>query len=108
MSTAFIILVDMNKKNICLTLKRVFVVSLPFLAVICANIAVSANLKNFCLFRLLFHHECIGCGLTRAFVALCRFEFEKAYEYNPLIVVICPILCVIWIFLLKEVFKKSN
>ena len=98
MSTAFIILVDMNKKNICLTLKRIFVVSLPFLA----------NLKNFCLFRLLFHHECIGCGLTRAFVALCRFEFEKAYEYNPLIVVICPILCVIWIFLLKEVFKKSN
>lgn len=107
MSTAFIILVGMNKKNICLTLKRIFVVSLPFLAVFCANIAVSANL-NFCLFRLFFHHQCIGCGLTRAFAALCRFEFEKAYEYNPLIVIIVPILCVIWVFLLKEVFKNSN
>ena len=95
-------------KNIYLTLKRIFVVSLPFLAVICANIAVSANLKNFCLFRLLFHHGCIGCGLTRAFVALSSFKFEKAYEYNPLIVIIVPILCVIWVFLLKEVFKKSN
>lgn len=94
----------MNKR----VLKRVFVFSLPFLAVILANLAVNAHLKNFCLFRWLFHHECIGCGLTRAFVALCRFEFTKAYEYNHLIVIIVPLLILIWIYLLKLTFTEDN
>lgn len=98
----------MNKKSIILTLYRIFVISLPFWAVILSNISVNAHLKNFCLFRLLFNFECLGCGLTRAFVALCRFEFVKAYNYNHLIIIIAPLLFIIWVVLLKNAFKKDD
>ena len=98
----------MKKKIHTIILKRIFVFSLPFLVITLANAAVSANLKNFCLFKLLFHKECFGCGLTRAFAALSRFEFSKAYDYNHLIVIIVPILLIIWFFLIKESFKKDS
>lgn len=98
----------MKKKKLVIIFNRIFVLSLPLLTIIFANVAVSAHFKNFCLFRWLFHHECMGCGLTRAFVALCRFEFSKALNYNPLIAIIVPTLLGIWIFLVKEVFKKDN
>lgn len=98
----------MNKNRFIKIFNRVFVISLPVLAVIFSQVAVNANFKNFCLFRWIFHFECVGCGLTRAFAALCRFEFAKAYEYNHLIVIIVPILFIIWVFLLKYAFKKDN
>lgn len=98
----------MNKNNFFKIFKRVFVISLPFLAVILSQVAVNAHIKNFCLFRWIFHFECFGCGLTRAFAALCRFEFAKAYEYNHLIIIVAPALLIIWLFILKYTFKKDN
>ena len=90
----------MNKKN----LYKIFIVSLPFLAIIFANLAVAAHLKNFCLIKLLYHHECWGCGLTRAFVAFFQGDFIKAYNYNHLIVIIIPLLFVIWFVYLRKAF----
>lgn len=98
----------MNKNKFIKIFYRIFIISLPVLAVIFSQVAVNAHLKNFCLFRWIFHFECMGCGLTRAFAALCRFEFVKAYEYNHLIVIVAPVLFVIWIALLKYTFKKDN
>ena len=98
----------MKKKKHVIIFNRIFVLSLPLLTIIFANVAVSAHFKNFCLFRWLFHKECFGCGLTRAFAALSRFEFSKAYDYNHLIVIIVPIFLIIWFFLIKESFKKDS
>ena len=89
-------------------LNKIFVTTLPIWGIILANLAVKAQFKVFCLFKLLFHHECLGCGMTRAFAALSRFEFRQAYEYNPRIVIIAPLFILIWIIMLKQAFKRNK
>ena len=88
-------------------LQRIFVISLPALAVILANWAVAAHFKNFCLIKMIFHHDCWGCGLTRAFAAFFCFFFIQAYNYNPRIVLVLPILFCIWIILVKKAFADD-
>ena len=35
-----------------------------------------------CIFRILFHIECPGCGLTRALKSLLKGDITKAMHYN--------------------------
>lgn len=86
--------------------RKIFVLSLPVLAVIFANLAVKAHFTHFCLIKFITGHECWGCGLTRAFAALSRLDVQKALEYNPLIIVVVPLLTFIWIMLLKKEFRQ--
>lgn len=46
-----------------------------------------------CVFKSFFHFECFGCGLTSALIELLHFNFKGAYDKNPLIYVVLPILC---------------
>lgn len=43
-----------------------------------------------CLFTLIFDINCWGCGLTRAFIELLRFDFKLAWSYNPIIFLLIP------------------
>lgn len=43
-----------------------------------------------CPLRMLTGHDCPGCGLTRALLALLRLDFSAAAEYHPLIFLIVP------------------
>jgi len=45
-----------------------------------------------CLWELLFHKECPGCGLTRAAQRLFVFDLEGAARNNPLIFIVVPAL----------------
>ena len=89
-------------------INRIFVLSLPFWCAILANLAVKAHFKVFCLFKLIFHHECLGCGMTRAVAALSRLEFQQAYEYNPRVVIVAPLFILIWILMIKQTFKPNK
>ncbi len=40
--------------------------------------------------------ECPGCGLTRATQHFLHGEWEVALDYNPLVVVVVPILAFLW------------
>jgi len=40
--------------------------------------------------------ECPGCGLTRATQHFLHGEWEVALDYNPLVVVVVPILGFLW------------
>lgn len=40
-------------------------------------------LKVPCVFLTLFHVPCPGCGITRAFLSLLKFNFKDAFFYNP-------------------------
>ena len=88
-------------------IRKFFVAILPLLVVVAANLATFAHFKNFCLFKLFFHHECWGCGLTRAVAALSHLEFEQAYDYNPLVFIILPLLFIFWCCWLREEFKNK-
>lgn len=54
------------------------------------------NQHSVCLFKNLTGHECYGCGITRAVVSAVHFQFEKAFHYNKMIVIVLPLLIYIW------------
>lgn len=54
------------------------------------------NGESICIFKHLFDTECWGCGTTRAFFSVMYGNFAQAWEYNPLITVIFPLLLWLW------------
>ena len=55
-----------------------------------------------CIWKKLFNQECLGCGLSRAFIELVKLNFEKAYFYNKLVFIVF----IFSIFLFISDFKK--
>jgi hypothetical protein len=55
-----------------------------------------------CLFTLLFGIQCWGCGMTHAVIALIQFQFEEAWNENPLVVIVLPLLT----FMIVQDFLK--
>lgn len=45
-----------------------------------------------CLFTLITGHECWGCGITRAVVSVLHGDFGRAWQLNPRVVVVLPLL----------------
>lgn len=41
-----------------------------------------------CIFKLLFGIPCPGCGMTRAFVMLFKFQFSEAFNCNAMFVIV--------------------
>ena len=61
-----------------------------------------------CLVHNLFGVECWGCGMTRAFFSLMYGRIGQAWEYNPLITVVFPLLLWIWCKEVWQTFKKTR
>lgn len=43
-----------------------------------------------CIFHLITHLKCPGCGVSRMFLCLLRFDFKGAWEANPVILCMLP------------------
>lgn len=43
-----------------------------------------------CLWKSIFGVQCLGCGLTTAFISLIELDYRKAFESNWLIYIITP------------------
>lgn len=37
-----------------------------------------------CFYKYFLDIECIGCGMSRAYFALLKFDFAAAYNYHPM------------------------
>lgn len=66
-----------------------------------------------CPFRMITGLKCPGCGVTRMIEALLTFDFVRAYEANPFLLVTLPFLVfeVIYEFFLSHknlAFKRIN
>jgi hypothetical protein len=61
------------------------------------------NQHSICIYKNLTGNECYGCGMTRAIISAMHFQFEKAFQYNKLFVIVLPLLIYIWI---KTVIKS--
>lgn len=83
---------------------RIIILS-PFLIVLYYKISVVLHLPSLCLYKLITGHDCIGCGLTRAFISLLHFDIKTALEYNKLIVIVFPLVLYIWI---KFIYQKFH
>ncbi len=78
--------------------------------------AVIAVVLAFALFNLLGHGcpirlftgvSCPGCGMTRAWLSILRFDFKSAFMYHPLFW-IPPVGAALWLFRRKIPNKLFN
>ena len=51
---------------------------------------------SICLFKNIFGYDCYGCGITRAILSALHFQFDNAFQYNKLFVIVFPLLIYIW------------
>jgi hypothetical protein len=62
--------------------------------------------QSLCLSVLLLDQECFACGLTRSVQHLVHFEFQAAWQFNKLVVLVFPILTIVWGTWVYEAWKK--
>src|SRR5574344_1308593 len=104
----FCLLKEKMKNVIIKYVKRFVLIFLPVIGFCLANFFTSLHLKTFCLIKLITHHNCWGCGLTRAFAALSHFNFAQAYNDNPRIIIVAPLLFYVWFVWLKNEFYPKK
>jgi len=75
---------------------------LYFLISIFLKLIFSIDVLIPCLWKTIFHFECPGCGLTTAFIDIVIFDFKGAYNSNPLIFIVLPIVIY---FVIKDFMK---
>ena len=52
------------------------------LAWILGAVAIMYIFQIPCLFKTVFHIECPGCGITRAYISLLSLDIRQAFAYN--------------------------
>ncbi len=62
-------------------------------------------LKVPCVFKALFNIECIGCGMTRAFLSAIKLDFVSAFSYHKMFWSL-PVL-VLYFLLDGKLFKNK-
>jgi len=50
--------------------------------------------------------ECLGCGITRSVQHLIHFQFQEAWAFNKLVVVVFPALVYFWFTELRKMYLK--
>lgn len=64
---------------------------------VAATIVLFVIIKIPCPFRLITGVSCLGCGMTRAYLSVLRFDFAKAFYFHPLWPFVpVSIACYIW------------
>jgi hypothetical protein len=63
---------------------------------------------SICLIKNIFGVECYGCGITRAIISGVQLDFNKAIEYNKMVIIVLPLFIYEWFKKLKLTFNKSN
>jgi len=61
-----------------------------------------------CLYKNITGHDCYGCGITRAILSALHFQFQEAFDYNKLVVLVLPLLIYIWIKTMLPMWVKKR
>ena len=51
-----------------------------------------------CVFYVLTHKYCPGCGITRMVIALAKFDFKAAFKCNAFVLSFLPFLCAVLLY----------
>jgi hypothetical protein len=77
------------------TLYRVLVVFIPLVLLLLPATIFDSG-PTICISKLITDIDCPGCGITRAVQHALHLDFQTAWAYNKLIIVIAPLL--IWLY----------
>lgn len=55
-----------------------------------------------CIFRNLLGVRCPGCGMTRAVSCAVHGKFERAFNYNRLVIIVLPLLGYSWLLSIRR------
>ncbi len=86
----------------------VLIALLPLAFYFAVKLSVAHLHHSICIFKFFTGHECLGCGITRAFNALFQFKFFEAYSYNPRIVIVAPLLFFVWVQTMYSEIKRAR
>lgn len=96
-----------NKRNRVILTILVIIITYLFLLFFLEKIISTGEStgKSICIFKIIFHKDCPGCGMTRAFYNMLQFNFVKAVNFNAKIIIVYPL---IWVLYTNYVYKKIN
>ena len=81
----------------------IFCIALAYLIfVLCTGLRIP------CVFYVITGLKCVGCGITRLFVSIARFDFINAFKYNPFIFITGPFLLAYLVFSEIKYIKTGN
>jgi hypothetical protein len=66
------------------------------------------NQHSVCLFKNLTGMECYGCGMTRAILSAIHLQFENAFHFNKLFLIVFPLLIYIWAKTLLTLWHRKT
>ena len=96
----------MLKNNIYV--KLLLLLSIPITTLIISYNGLGDG-QTICLINNIFGIECIGCGMTKAIIALINGNFYQSINYNFNVIIIFPLLLTLWFKkLLLSYFELLN
>lgn len=80
------------------------IISISFIV----NLLLVTNLNIKCPWKSVLGIDCAGCGATRMFKALLKFDFYQAFRYNPLIFIYTIFGIIYMIYMLISILRKNK
>lgn len=86
-------------------IKLIIWVCIPFILLLLPSSFFDEG-QTLCPSQILLGLECPGCGITRSVQHAIHFDFESAWNFNKLFVIVLPVLAYIWIKTAISLYKK--
>ena len=82
--------------------------SIVFVGIIYAIICSKLGFGIPCLFRKVTGLMCPGCGISRMCLALLKLDFHTAFESNPMVLILSPLLIAVFADVTVEYIKTGS
>lgn len=83
------------KKRLISELKKhilIFAAGIAYFIWVCTT-----NIYIPCIFNKITGLKCPGCGITHMIISVCRFDFLQAFQANPFLFVVLPVMVTFYI-----------
>ena len=91
-----------------MSIKKYVVLLSPLTIILIRKGLSGIGVKSICLFKLITGHNCIGCGMTQAFIYILQGKFINAYNQNHLIIIVFPLITYLWLKYIYKNLAKQN